>query len=827
MKRSDIMLQSWLVARPSDADAPALLEHHWRELAPLASELRVRGWGSRISYSRKVFVPLTQLCRDVCHYCTFAKVPRHLEKPYLEPEDVLRIARDGAALGCKEVLFTLGDQPERRYARAREALARLGFSTTLDYLEHVAGLVLRETGLLPHLNPGLMDAAQLARLRRVAPSMGIMLESASQRLCERGGPHFGSPDKLPAHRLETLRLAGEARVPMTSGILIGIGETRRERIDALLALRELADRHGHIQEIIVQNFRAKPGTRMHDAPEPSRDELCWTIAVARLIFGPGMSIQAPPNLYGGDLTELIAAGINDWGGVSPLTPDHVNPEAPWPHLDRLAADTARADCDLVERLTVYPRYVQARDEWLAAETQTPVLRLADGAGLARVGHWSPGSAVAASADDLRDVPLVVHSGADSLSPPSGESVNLPGTTRRRSEIGALIARATSGIELDENGIAELFTARGVDFVAVCAAADRQRRQSVGDTVSYAVVRNINYTNVCLYKCGFCAFSKGRAHEDLRGKPYLVDLGEIRRRVTETWQRGGTEVCMQGGIHPSFTGQTYLDICRAAKDAVPEMHVHAFSPLEVTHGAHTLGISVAEFLAELKHAGLGSLPGTAAEILDDTIRRELAPDKLDTQGWLDVIAQAHRAGLPTTSTIMFGHIESYVHWARHLLHLRRLQQDSGGLTEFVPLPFVHMEAPMYLRGRARRGPSLRETLLMHAVARLVLDPLLCNIQVSWVKLGGDWAQRCLQSGANDLGGTLMNESISRAAGAAHGQEFAPAQMQQLAAAIGRPSRQRNTLYGDVSAERIECAHRAAPLSASYNAPIARRTAPVPA
>jgi FO synthase len=801
-------LQNWITQRPTADQAYALLDHaDWRALAPLTAALRERGFGTRVSYSRKVFVPLTQLCRDVCHYCTFAQTPRHLEKPYLEPEDVLRIAHEGAALGCKEVLFTLGDQPELRYARAREALAKLGFATTLDYLEHVARLVLRETGLLPHLNPGLMNAEQLARLRHVAPSMGIMLESSAERLSERGGPHYGSPDKHPARRLETLRLAGEARVPMTSGILIGIGETRRERIDALLALRELSDQHGHIQEIIVQNFRAKAGTKMHAAVEPSRDELCWTIAAARLIFGHAMSIQAPPNLYGGDLTELVAAGINDWGGVSPLTPDHVNPEAPWPHLDQLAADTARAGCDLVERLTIYPRYAQAPREWLAPELQAPVLRLSDGASWARVGSWSPGSADAATTDDLRDVPLAA----------------MP----RRSTMTSLIERAASGIELAEHEVAELFTARGADFVRVCETADALRQQTVGDTVSYAVVRNINYTNICLYKCGFCAFSKGRAHEDLRGKPYLVELDEIRRRVLEAWDRGGTEVCMQGGIHPSFTGQTYLDICRAAKQAVPQMHVHAFSPLEVSHGAETLGISVAEFLAELKHAGLGSLPGTAAEILDDDVRRELAPDKLSTQGWLDVVAQAHRAGLPTTSTIMFGHLENYTHWARHLLALRHLQQQTGGLTEFVPLPFVHMEAPMYLRGRARRGPTLREALLMHAVARLTLHPLIRNVQASWVKLGPQWAQHCLQAGANDLGGTLMNESISRAAGAAHGQEFAPEQMQQLIAAIGRTSRQRNTLYGDASAGSIERACSAAPLSETYNAPIARRAAPMPA
>jgi FO synthase len=803
-------LKPWLQHRPTAEQAYALLEHaDWRALAPLSAELRERGWGTRVSYSRKVFVPLTQLCRDVCHYCTFAQTPRKLATPYLAPHEVLQIARQGAALGCKEVLFTLGDRPELRYARAREALAQLGFASTLDYLEHVAGLVLRETGLLPHLNAGLMSPSELARLKGVAPSMGIMLESLSERLCERGGPHFGSPDKLPARRLETLRAAGAARVPMTSGILIGIGETRRERLDALLALRELSDRYGHIQEIIVQNFRAKPGTKMHRAPEPSMDEQCWTVAAARLVLGSQMSIQAPPNLYSGDLTELIAAGINDWGGVSPLTPDHVNPEAPWPNLEQLAAQTARAGCDLVERLTVYPHYVQAHREWLAPELHTPVLRLCDGAGWARVGSWSPGVPESASPDDVRDVPLIATA------------------TGKQSTIATLVKRAAAGTELAESEIAELFTGRGADFVRICGAANTLRQEMVGDTVSYAVVRNINYTNICLYKCSFCAFSKGKVHESLRGAPYLLDLDEIRRRVCEAWERGGTEVCMQGGIHPSFTGRTYLEICRAAKQAQPQIHIHAFSPLEVSHGARTLGISVSEFLAELKRAGLGSLPGTAAEILDDGIRRELAPDKLGTQGWLDVVTQAHRAGLPTTSTIMFGHIEGYEHWARHLLHLRKLQQQTGGLTEFVPLPFVHMEAPMYLRGRARKGPTLREALLMHAVARLVLHPWVRNVQASWVKLGPDWARRCLVAGANDLGGTLMNESISRAAGAAHGQELAPAEMQQLITALDRPWRQRNTLYGDADAAAIERARRAAPLTAVYNAPIARHAAPLTA
>jgi FO synthase len=797
--------QRYLDRRPSAEESYALLDcTDWRGLAPRAGDVRDAGWGHHVTYSRKVFVPLTQLCRDVCHYCTFAQTPRRLQKPFLTVEDALDIARHGAAAGCKEVLFTLGDKPEARYSQAREALAGLGHASTLSYLKEVAARVLEETGLLPHLNPGLMSQADIAELRSVAPSMGIMLETASDRLSGPGGPHFGSPDKTPARRLETIRIAGEMRVPLTTGILIGIGETRRERIDALLALRDLADRFGHIQEIIVQNFRAKAGTKMHASPEPSMDELCWTVAVARLIFGPLMSIQAPPNLYTGDLTELIRAGINDWGGVSPVTPDHVNPEAPWPHLDRLTAETARAGHVLVERLTVYPRFIAARREWIDPALHRHVLRLSDGAGLARPGHWAPGLAEAASADDERDVS---RRATDVVS----------------DKIARVVDRAVDGVQLDESEIVALFSARGRDFAHVCETADQLRASVVGDSVGYVVTRNINYTNICLHRCGFCAFSKGKAHEALRGLPYLVELPEIRRRVSEAWARGATEVCMQGGIHPSFTGETYLAICRAAKEAVPQIHVHAFSPLEVTHGARTLGLSVRAFLRELQAAGLGSLPGTAAEILDDEIRREICPDKVTTREWLDVVGAAHELGLATTSTIMFGHLEEYVHWARHLLRLRGQQQATGGFTEFVPLPFVHMEAPLYLKGLARKGPTLREAILMHAVARLVLHPHFHNIQVSWVKLGPRWAQEVLRAGANDLGGTLMNESISRAAGAAHGQELVPSRMEELIRALGRVPLQRTTLYGHASAERHARAWDPPALAETVSAKVSGRVA----
>jgi FO synthase len=747
------------------------------DLMAAAATLRDTGFGRVITHSRKVFIPLTQLCRDVCHYCTFAQTPRRLAKLYLPLEDVLAIAVQGRAQGCREALFTLGDQPEQRYRVAREALRKMGYESTLEYLHAAAKLVLKETGLLPHLNPGVLSRDDFSRLREVAPSMGLMLESSAARLCQPGGPHHGSPDKDPTVRLQSIRAAGEARVPLTSGILIGIGETREERLQSLLALAECHANHGHIQEVIVQNFVPKRHTKMAAAAIPPFEELLWTVAAARIVLGSEMSIQVPPNLNAGRLHDLVAAGINDWGGVSPVTPDHVNPESPWPQLRHLEEATRAAGAILVQRLTLYPRYVRAPESWLDAGLQPYVLRHADSDGFAREDDWC--------------------AGRDQEPPPRPRygSANVRSTTLR-----ALLRKAQDGVELETAQIIALFRARGDEQGRVEQAADELRAASCGDEVSYVVNRNINYTNVCSFKCSFCAFSKGRAHEDLRGQPYVLDLAEIRRRTQEAWHRGATEVCMQGGIHPLFTGATYIEICRAVKEAVPDMHVHAFSPLEVTQGAATLGLSVERFLRELKAAGLGSLPGTAAEILDDEVRDRLCPDKIRTRQWLAVLEAAHELNLPTTSTIMFGHLEGLDSWARHLLVIRRLQQRTRGITEFVPLPFVHMEAPLYRRGGARPGPTLREAILMHSISRLVLHPFITRIQASWTKLGPAVAARALQAGANDLGGTLMNESISRAAGAAHGQELPPQQMHALIQSFGRQPRQRNTLYGSVAAAR---------------------------
>jgi FO synthase len=753
-------------------------------LDDLMAEARRLRTGTLVTYSPKVFIPLTTLCRDVCGYCTFARPPRRGERAYLTVDEVLELARGGATAGCTEALFTLGDKPELRYRVARDELAALGFGTTIEYLRHCAGVVLEETGLLPHLNPGVMSRDELELLRPVSASMGIMLETVSDRLSQRGGPHWASPDKVPAVRLATIRLAGELSIPFTSGILIGIGETREERIEALLALKALGDEHGHLGEVIVQNFRAKPGTRMAGHPDAAFDDQLWTVAAARIVLGADWHVQAPPNLAYDHFPLLLDAGIDDWGGVSPVTVDHVNPEAPWPEIERLREATASRGLTLVPRLPLYPEHVAELDRWTDPAVAPAVRRASDALGLAREDRWAPGEPV--------EVPFVV----------------------RRDAVPLEVA----GAELGREEIVRLFRARGGERERVIAAADRLRRETCGDEVTYVVTRNIQYTNVCYFRCGFCAFSKGKLAENLRGPAFLVPMEEIVRRSVEAWERGATEVCLQGGIHPSFTGDYYAEVVASIRAAAPGLHVHAFSALEVWQGAATLGLSLADYLARLRDLGLGSLPGTAAEILDDDVRAIICPDKVSTDQWLEVHDAAHRIGLRSNVTMMMGHVDGPGHWANHLLRTREQQARSGGFTEFVPLPFVPMEAPIFLQGLARRGPTFGEVLLVHAVARLALDPLIPNIQVSWVKLGPEGVRQALAAGVNDLGGTLMNESISRAAGSEWGQELPPEQMESVIRSAGRIPRQRTTTYGTPPEEQVRRSFGAEPLAEPVNPPV---------
>lgn len=754
----------------SRQDAFALVSASASSLAPEAARLRDDAHGDRITFSPKVFIPLTMMCRDRCGYCTFAKPPARLAAPYLSLDEVLAIARHGAALGCHEALFTLGEAPEDRYPVAREWLDSHGYESTVAYLEAAARAVLDETGLLPHANAGALSRAEFERLRAVSPSQGMMIETLAARLGEPGGPHHGAPDKTPERRLATLEAAGEARVPFTTGLLVGIGETRAERIDALLAIREAHERHGHVQEVIIQNFLPKTDTAMHRAPACEPEEMLWTVVAARLVLGAAMHIQAPPNLAD-DLAPLIAAGIDDWGGVSPVTPDHVNPERPWPALELLRDATEACGKVLAPRLTIYPEFVAQPERWLHADTATAVIRVSDSEGLARADVW--------------------HAGSDSEPP-----VLLPPPTPARAggPVGEVLNGVLAGEEVGVDEIVTLLGAHGSEVARVAEVADQLRIDAVGDVVTFVRNRNINYTNVCTFKCRFCAFSKGPLSLNLRGAPYLLDLEEMQRRVVEAVDHGATEVCLQGGIHPDFDGDYYIEVARAVKQAAPSIHMHGFTALEVTEGARRLGVPLSDYLQDLKDAGLASLPGTAAEILDDEVRAVICPDKVTTEEWLEAHRIAHSVGLRSNVTIMFGTVERPVHVARHMLRTRDLQKETGGFTEFVPLPFVHMATPIYLQKKARQGPTFREVLLMHSVGRIAYHRWIDNIQVSWVKVGMGGARQALRAGCNDLGGTLMDENISRAAGASHGQEIDDSDLEAIVTPLGRPLEQRTTLYG---------------------------------
>ena len=772
------------------------------ELLARARAVRDAAHGTRVTFSPKVFIPLTMLCRDRCGYCTFAQPPARLENPFLTAEQVLRIARDGARMGCHEALFTLGEAPEERYAVAREWLTENGYDSTVHYLHAMAGLVLRETGLLPHANAGALPEAELRLLAEVSPSQGMMIETLRADLpC-----HRGAPDKTPQRRLDTLEAAGRAKVPFTTGILVGLGETRADRLEALAAIAASHRRHGHVQEVIVQNFLPKPGTAMQHEPPCPQDEFLWSIAAARVLLPPEIHLQAPPNLSD-DFGVLLDAGIDDWGGVSPLTLDHVNPERPWPALDRLREVTEARGHSLAPRLTIYPEFVRRPQEWLHPQLRFLVQDRTDAEGLARddPGAMWPEKVTAADVvQDGAEVVLVGHRSTQWYSGATNPPPTLlpaPAAHARRPVRGAVaevLAGVEAGQEVGHEQIVAMFRARGPEVTAIAECADRLRHDAVGDAITWVHNRNINYTNVCTFKCKFCGFSKGPLSLNLRGTPYLLTLDDIAQRAREAWDMGATEVTLQGGIHPSFDGDYYIDVARAVKAAVPGMHVHGFTALEVMEGARRLGEDLHTYLGRLKDAGLASLPGTAAEILDDEVRAVLCPDKITTDEWLDCHAAAHDVGMHSNVTMMFGSIEHPESWARHLLRTRELQKVTGGFTEFVGLPFVHMASPIYLQKASRRGPTFRETLLVHAVARIVYRGLIDNIQLSWVKIGEAAALQLLLAGCNDLGGTLMDENISRAAGAAHGPGMTEERFADLVAPLGRRIQQRTTSYGLVDA-----------------------------
>ncbi len=795
-----------------------------------------------ITYSRKVFIPLTRLCRDRCGYCTFATVPGRLERPYLSPDEVIEIAARGAELGCKEALFTLGDRPEDRWHQAREWLDAHGYDDTLSYVRAMAIRVLEETGLLPHLNPGVLSWQDFQRLKPVAPSMGMMLETTAARLyTERGAPHFGSPDKDPAVRLRVLEDAGRSNVPFTTGILIGIGETLAERADSIFAIRRVAREYGGIQEVIVQNFRAKPDTKMQGVPDAELDDLAATIAVARLVLGPAARIQAPPNLIGDQYRMILGAGIDDWGGVSPLTPDHVNPERPWPQIDDLAAQTAAQGFELAERLTIYPGYI--REPWLDPRLAPHVAALADPeTGLARQnatprglrwqepdGGWGQAAGrtdlhvtidtvgrtrdrrddfaevygdwaeIGARIDPAARRPAPASTGSTASSADAGPAATAP--PRLRAEVLAALRRAESDpAALSDAEALALLDAEGPELEALAGVADALRRDTVGDDVTYVVDRNINFTNVCYTGCRFCAFAQRRSDADA----YTLSLSQVADRAEEAWQAGATEVCMQGGIHPDLPGTAYFDLAAEVKRRCPQIHVHAFSPMEVMNGASRTGLPVREWLVRAREAGVDSLPGTAAEILDDEVRWVLTKGKLPAAAWIEVITTAHELGLPTSATMMYGHVDTPAHWVGHLRVIRGIQERTGGFTEFVLLPFVHASSPIYLAGLARPGPTARENRAVHAVSRQLLHGAISTIQCSGVKLGDEGCRAVLAGGANDLGGTLMEETISWMAGSQNGSFKTISQLTEMVAPTGRPMRQRTTTYKNPDSERIAAA-----------------------
>jgi len=753
-------------------------------LFELADGIRKENYRNIITYSPKVFIPLTKLCQDRCGYCTFAEPPARLEAPYMEEEEILSVAKAGKAAGCHEALFTLGERPELRYPYAKEWLSSKGYSSTVEYLVAMSKLVLEETGLLPHSNAGALHYDEMLALRDVSASQGMMLESIEPDLA----CHRNSPDKTPERRISTLNNAGKLEIPFTTGILVGMGESKHSRVESLLAIAQIQEKYGHIQEVIIQNFLPKSGTAMHKHPPCPEDDFLETIALARIILPKEIHIQAPPNLSD-DFKKLLTVGIDDWGGVSPVTKDYVNPERPWPELEKLKQITESEGFELAPRLTIYPEFASNLKKWVSPQVAFPVMELSDSSGYASSDPLAPNQEFEETSEETWF---------------SGSPGTLPDLLSSNGKSSGAINEAVEGIKSGEEANAEILelflSARGSEVSVVANLADFLRKEAVGDQVTWVANRNINYTNVCTFKCRFCGFSKGPLSLNLRGAPYLLEIEEIAARVAEAARAGATEVCLQGGIHPDFDGNYYIEVAKAVRDAVPGIHIHGFTALEVLEGARRLDEPLESYLRRLMDAGLASLPGTAAEILDDEIRKDLCPDKINTEEWLEVHRTAHKIGLRSNVTMMFGSIEHPRHWVKHLLLCRDLQKETGGFTEFVGLPFVHMASPIYLQQKSRRGPTFRETLLLHAVARIAYNKLIPNIQASWVKIGFDGVRQLLQAGVNDLGGTLIDENISRAAGAQHGQMVKKSDFENLVAPLGRTLVQRNTLYGTVDSEK---------------------------
>lgn len=760
-------------------DAEALLGaagDRFERLLALAGSVRDAGLAASgrpgvITYSRKVFVPLTTLCRDRCHYCVFVDTPGQLlkkHKPaFMSPEQVLAVVRQGQAMGCKEVLLTLGDRPEDRWPEARAWLDEHGFGSTIEYVAHIARLVTAETGLLAHANPGVMSEDELRMLRPAAPSMGMMLETTSRRLFEEPGQvHFGSPDKDPAVRLEVIDAAGRERVPFTTGILVGIGETEHDRAASLVAIRDAHERHqvagqGHVQEVIVQNFRAKPRTAMQGAPDADLLEYVAAVAVARLVMGPRMRIQVPPNLSdAGEFGLLVRAGADDWGGVSPLTADHVNPERPWPHLDDLARMTAELGFALRERLTAQPEFVLDAETWIDPALRPAVAALADaGTGLAAapaVAPFRPSRLPVQEAEERRA----------STAPGPG--------VRRLAE-----AAAADPLTLDDADWVRLLGATGDDLDVLAATADDVRRYTVGEAVTLVVNRNLTST-------GLRAAPTGEAAAFT-----LDDVGAI---AADAWDLGATELCVQGRLDADAEPTGYLDIARAAKAAAPGLHLHAYRPQDVWDLADRTGLGLDGSLSAMREAGVDTVPGTGVKVLSERVRGLVAPTDLEIDRWVEGITTAHRAGFRSTSVIFYGHVETAAERIAHLRRLRAIQDETGGFSEFVPIPLPGPAGGVPLvPGRA----ALDEHRAMVAVSRLLLSGSIPHVQIPWTRVGRAASAVLLQSGGDDLGGALLDGRVKPEAGIEHGLELPVTDAAALVARLFRPFRLRTTTYGQVA------------------------------